>query len=59
MLNRTHIPVRDGLRVPRTFRPRWLPETGAHEYRAGFWLGYAAGLCWGGILMAVLLKVVL
>lgn len=50
---RPHIPVRDGIRPQKTLRPRWLPEAGATEYRAGFWLGYTAGLCWGGILVGI------
>lgn len=56
---RPHIPVRDGWRSPKSPRPRFLPEPGQNEYRAGFWLGYAAGLCWGAILAAILFKVVL
>lgn len=51
---RPRIPVRDGLRLPTlSRRQRTLTEVGAHDYRAGFWLGYIAGLCWGAILVAI------
>jgi len=59
MIRRPYIPVRDGLRVPKQMRPRFLPVAGFSEYRAGFWLGYIAGGCWGAILTAILLKVIL
>jgi hypothetical protein len=56
---RTNIPVRDGI-LPRARlnRPMLQPDFGGREYRAGFWLGYLAGVCWGGLLVGIVWAVV-
>jgi hypothetical protein len=53
---RPNIPVRDGLRFPKRFIPTVLTDFGASEYRAGFWLGYVARLCWGAVLAVIVME---
>lgn len=57
-MNRTHIPVRDGLRLPRWRPLRITPEVGQVEYVAGWRWGLFCGTVFGAMLAAVALVVV-